>query len=57
MIRSVAPLQLITTGFEAKQGKWWFKRMHEDPNVDFACGEKKTEASRVAAQNDESSSM
>ncbi|CEH15864.1 hypothetical protein CBOM_05078 [Ceraceosorus bombacis] len=37
LIRQQAPSQLITTGFESKQGEWWFRQLHKDPNVDFAC--------------------
>jgi mannan endo-1,4-beta-mannosidase len=36
-IKSVAPLQLVTTGFEAKQGLEAFKEMHESKHIDYGC--------------------
>ncbi|KAG0149322.1 hypothetical protein CROQUDRAFT_40038 [Cronartium quercuum f. sp. fusiforme G11] len=37
-IKSLAPHQLITVGFEGKNGEWWFKRVHAPGVIDYACG-------------------
>lgn len=42
LLKRHAPRQLVTSGFEAKQGAWYFKALHSDKNVDFACGERHT---------------
>ncbi|KAI9706243.1 MAG: hypothetical protein M1820_004818 [Bogoriella megaspora] len=35
-IKQSAPKQLITVGFEGKQGEWYWKKVHEPKNVDYA---------------------
>jgi mannan endo-1,4-beta-mannosidase len=35
-IRSLAPKQLISVGFESKQGEYYFKKVHDFPTVDYA---------------------
>lgn len=35
-IRSMAPKQLISVGFESKQGEYYFKRVHDFATVDYA---------------------
>jgi mannan endo-1,4-beta-mannosidase len=35
-IRSLAPKQLISLGFESKQGEYYFKRVHNFSTVDYA---------------------
>ncbi|EGG12641.1 family 5 glycoside hydrolase [Melampsora larici-populina 98AG31] len=37
-IKSLAPHQLVTVGFEGKNGEWWFKRVHAPDVIDYACG-------------------
>ncbi|MBW0506846.1 hypothetical protein O181_046561 [Austropuccinia psidii MF-1] len=37
-IKSLAPKQLVTVGFEGKTGEWWFKRVHAPDSIDYACG-------------------
>ncbi|KAG0147837.1 hypothetical protein CROQUDRAFT_42293 [Cronartium quercuum f. sp. fusiforme G11] len=37
-IKSLAPRQLVTVGFEGKNGEWWFKRVHSPDVIDYACG-------------------
>ncbi|MBW0525417.1 hypothetical protein O181_065132, partial [Austropuccinia psidii MF-1] len=37
-IKSLAPKQLVTAGFEGKTGEWWFKRVHAPDSIDYACG-------------------
>jgi mannan endo-1,4-beta-mannosidase len=39
LLKRHAPRQLVTSGFEGKQGAWYFKALHRYANVDFACGE------------------
>jgi mannan endo-1,4-beta-mannosidase len=34
-IRTMAPKQLINVGFESKQGEYYFKQVHNFPNVDY----------------------
>lgn len=34
-IRQCAPKQLITSGFEGKQGEWYWKKVHEPKNIDY----------------------
>ncbi len=34
-IRSLAPHQLISTGFEGKQGEWYWKAVHTPKNIDY----------------------
>ncbi|KAL7007817.1 hypothetical protein EMMF5_002464 [Cystobasidiomycetes sp. EMM_F5] len=34
-IKSLAPNQLVTTGFEGKQGEAWWKLIHKSPNIDL----------------------
>ncbi|TKY86755.1 hypothetical protein EX895_004395 [Sporisorium graminicola] len=34
-IRTLAPRQLITTGFEGKQGEWYWKAVHSPRNIDY----------------------
>ncbi|CDR88623.1 related to Endo-1,4-beta-mannosidase [Sporisorium scitamineum] len=34
-IRSIAPHQLISTGFEGKQGEWYWKAVHRPKNIDY----------------------
>ncbi|GAC96376.1 mannan endo-1,4-beta-mannosidase [Pseudozyma hubeiensis SY62] len=34
-IRSLAPHQLISTGFEGKQGEWYWKAVHRPKNIDY----------------------
>lgn len=34
-IRSLAPRQLISTGFEGKQGEWYWKAVHRPKNIDY----------------------
>lgn len=38
-LKSQAPRQLVTTGFEGKQGEWYFKKIHESKHIDYTCGE------------------
>lgn len=42
-IKSKAPKQLSTTGFEAKQGEKRFKQLHDSKAIDFACAHLWTE--------------
>jgi mannan endo-1,4-beta-mannosidase len=35
-IRSMAPKQLISVGFESKQGEYYFKQVHNFSTVDYA---------------------
>lgn len=35
-IKQGAPKQLITVGFEGKQGEWYWKKVHEPKNVDYS---------------------
>lgn len=35
-IKSLAPKQLVSVGFEAKQGKWYFQAVHNFSTVDYA---------------------
>lgn len=37
-IKAAAPHQLVTTGYEAKQGQQAFDEMHTSTAVDYACG-------------------
>ncbi|KAI8446672.1 glycoside hydrolase superfamily [Phakopsora pachyrhizi] len=37
-IKSLAPKQLVTVGFEGKNGEWWFKRVHAPNSIDYTCG-------------------
>ncbi|CBQ71814.1 related to Endo-1,4-beta-mannosidase [Sporisorium reilianum SRZ2] len=34
-IRSLAPHQLISAGFEGKQGEWYWKAVHSPKNIDY----------------------
>lgn len=34
-IRTLAPHQLISTGFEGKQGEWYWKAVHRPKNIDY----------------------
>ncbi|KAK4702460.1 mannan endo-1,4-beta-mannosidase, partial [Phenoliferia sp. Uapishka_3] len=36
-IKQIAPKQLVTVGFEGKQGEWWYKRVHSPASVDYGC--------------------
>ena len=38
-IKARAPRQLLTTGFEAKQGPVAYKSLHKSKDVDYGCGE------------------
>ncbi|KAF2743482.1 glycoside hydrolase family 5 protein [Sporormia fimetaria CBS 119925] len=35
-IRLRSPRQLVSVGLESKQGEYYFKRIHDDPHVDYA---------------------
>ncbi|KAI6914277.1 glycoside hydrolase [Hortaea werneckii] len=34
-LKASAPKQLVTTGFEGKQGEWYFKAVHNFTNIDY----------------------
>ena len=34
-LKASAPNQLVTTGFEGKQGEWYFKAVHNFTNIDY----------------------
>lgn len=36
-IKDLGAKQLVTSGFEGKQGEFWWKLVHKSENIDFAC--------------------